>query len=137
MASNANIRNLYRELLRNPANRNTMKVLADALEDAGHPEVACAYRWAADRGRWPFKRYGKGTDGLTHFSRTDLRPRQVYDWNVVLTVDNPLTRKVPEAAWLEKHLVRVIKNLSGRRYGGVHRAFILLARALEGICESA
>lgn len=136
MPANYTIRSLYRNLLGDPANPVTMKLLADALDDAGYPEVSHAYRWAADRGRWPFRRLGKGPDGFVHFNQIDLRPRLVYDWNVILPDDNPLAGKVPEGAWLEKPLVLAIREWKERRYGGVHRAFIILAHALRSVHPS-
>jgi hypothetical protein len=136
MSATRAVLRLFRELLRNPRDVGTMSVLADALADAGHERVAHAYRWAATNKRWPFLRTGRGPDGLSNHSRRDLRERQVYDWNILIIDDSLRRFNVPEEAQLDRELIQAIRKLKDRRYGGIHRAFVLLAHALEATCVS-
>jgi uncharacterized protein (TIGR02996 family) len=134
MPATRDVRRLYRALLANPGDRGTMLVFADALDEVGSPGLAGAYRWAAGRGRWPFRRSARGPDGFSAHSRTDLRLWQVWDWNATLEArEDPAGRvsPVPESAQLPPTLIRAIVGDRGRRYGGVNRAFLILARAIR------
>jgi hypothetical protein len=124
------IRSLYRSLLESvhktptddrgaTADKAIMLVFADALEDdLEEIELAAAYRWAAHNGKWPFRR-----------RRSKLLPDHltVYDWDRIGRAN-----KSPETARIPRPLFDCICSMPDdtKRYGGINRAFVLLARAL-------
>ncbi len=113
------LRAVYRNLLTHPGDPAIMQVFADVLTDCGMDDLAYAYRWAAERGRWPFVRTER--DSNPPWNDT----RKVYDWS------RQHWGSVPEACRLPVPLYRIIKfKLKEKRYGGVNRAFVLLARGL-------
>lgn len=124
---------MYRALLANHGDADTMRVFADALDDDGRPQLAHAYRWAARNGKWPLRRLGRGPRGwLSGFNPGDTRVRRVYDWNREWEEESP---RVPRTAMLSGELIQAIMDNGERRYGGVNRAFIILARALEAVSK--
>lgn len=117
---------LYKALLENPGDAQRMLILGDALEDLGFLELASAYRWAAVRGRWPFRRQ----DRVARKVRAGL---EVWDWDHLRTrAGGTESNNLPEWCHLPDELFRKIMFLEGREYGDVNQAFILLAHALAG-----
>jgi hypothetical protein len=125
-AEKLRMRAVFRHLKRHPADRASMYAYSDALEECGHGVLAAAYRWAADNGKWPFRRYGRGVRG-TMYGDDDTR-RLVYDWNKSIT--NGPDPNLPESCQLSLNLVLAVWDDKDRCYGGVHRAFVILANAL-------
>lgn len=122
--STPQIRKLYKALLLNPGDKSAMLVLAEAFEEVGLDHMAATYRWAAENEKWPFPRRGKGLRG---FISGDRGPeRDVYDWDV-----EGRDTKYPPTARLPRQFYSAICCLPRtRKYGGPHRAFILLAKAM-------
>jgi hypothetical protein len=131
MSAATDVRAIFRRLVASLGDRPTMCVLADALEDAGAPRLARAYRWAAEHGKWPFRRTcRKRSVGYVGFDR------KVYDWDRDYPAGPAVT--VPSSACLPRPIYRaVVDGPKGRRYGGIHRAFVLLANALEAAGHAA
>lgn len=107
---------------------NALSIFADALEEQGKEALARAYRYARSKDLWPFTR--------THYTNLSLTPfrskgRLIYDWDVEGRKLEPLNGFAPSYAWLPVRLYNLIKRLPDRRYGGVSRAFVLLARGLQ------
>lgn len=122
------MRAVFRYLINHPGDADAMLAYSDSLEEAGYGALAQAYRWAAVRGKWPFVRLGSGVRGfLTVFSGDDT-VRHVYDWNREIT--NGPDPGIPDHAQLPDVICAAIRSDKGRRYGGLHRAFVLLANAL-------
>lgn len=53
MKNSQELKAIYDHLLDHPGDSVRMQILADALEESGHDQLATAYRWAADNGKWP------------------------------------------------------------------------------------
>lgn len=124
------VRKLLRLLVGAPQDRELMTLLADTLEEAGKLPLAHAYRWARDNSKWPYvfhNAYLPGGASLNH-------RRPVYDWTAFRGTDNPeraaLIDRYPPSCWLGDEMIRRLVNHKERRYGRIHRAFILLAMAL-------
>lgn len=111
---------IYLRLLEMPGDAETMKVLADALGDQGESKLATAYRWAAERGRWPFERADRRSVKDKAF-----RELRVHDWDM-----EGREVPVPESARLPMELCRIIRRIPDRHYGDVNQAFFLLGEAL-------
>lgn len=125
------LQKLYASMLKQPC-AATMLVFADALEERDHDAVAFAYRWAAHRGKWPMKRNASWRVQMygTHRTlRSEPKFWQCYDWDVY---GRQYFINVPESAMLTYTLWNAIKSEkhAPNKYGGVHRAFKLLAEAL-------
>jgi len=134
MAASATVRKLFRTLLASPGSKTVMLVLADALEDDGKVELAEAYRWAAMRHKWPHRLTGQGPKGL--YVSKSLKADQtwhLYDWTRWVPRKKRGSRHWEERSMLPKPLLGAIFRQNGRRYGGVHRAFMILARALQAV----
>lgn len=124
-------RGLYAALLEHPGDPVCMRVLSDALEEVGEMSLAEAYRWAADRtvrdpgtdrGHWPFQHRGGKDKGCWDWYRDDDT-----------RYDGPRDVEVNPACLLPWDVWKTICRLPDRRYGTVHDAFVLLARALAEI----
>lgn len=121
------VKQVFRRLLKNHKDWPTMLVLADALEDLGTPnskKLAVAYRWAARNEKWPMTR--------------DLRIKNqehagvdIWDWNRERTGRSPINTSWPEHTKLPALIHHTIREADNKKYGGIHRAFMLLANALE------
>jgi hypothetical protein len=128
MDSKHNLRSVFRSLVKSPQDWALMMILADALEDVGAEDLAAAYRWAASRKKWPFQCTGHRFPGTGEYGR------KVYDWD-----SDSLTRSnnnVLEHARLPHEMYKVMANPHGlpgqsKKYGGIHRAFVLLARTMK------
>lgn len=116
------VKEIYRRLLLHPGDREGMWVLANALEQIGHGDLADAYRWAAFAGKWPFVKTLRDPKRVMDRSRE----RTFFDWDGLHRI-NPT---VPPHARLPKEIFDAIKRLKDRRYGDVNMAFVVLARAL-------
>jgi hypothetical protein len=117
---------IYRRLLDTPGDRDAMLVLADALDDEGHDRLAAAYRWAAGRGKWPFRRFAAPTD--VRREMCSEVGEAIYDWDSESRVRNV----APADSKLPVELFERIRFMQFRRYGDVNQAFALLANALAG-----
>ncbi len=115
---------VYADLLDHAGDVAQMLVLSDALEEEGHLELAQAYRWAAERGMWPFQR--------REYPWVNDAPL-VWDWDVVDRQWPERPPGVPDCAKLPRKLYQAIKRLPNRRYGTVHDAFVLLGRGLDAL----
>ncbi len=141
------MRTYRRAILPNPANREDMLMFADMLEEHGHIDVAHAYRWAANfqvggeyAPRWPFVRTDQGNPKYARFTRghhqwvSGTCNRVVCDWECEDIATRkprgvPVQAKLPVA--LFTHMRRPYRLPRSSHYGGVHRAFKLLAWALK------
>lgn len=115
----------YREVIRCPGSTDVIQVFADLLEEAGHVDLAAAYRWAAEHDKWPCVLHQVRYKGEPN-SRRD---RPVYDWDK----EGREFPFIPPTARLPKELYLAIHGIPNRKYGGVNRAFILLAGALKKV----
>jgi hypothetical protein len=120
-----NLRVSFRNLLERPGNQMAMHIMADALDDVGACDVATAYRWAAENGMWPT---------IMHQRLHRGRPlgtgayRKIYDWYVSGNGGStPVTCQLPPKIY---HAICAIP-MEEKKYGGVHRAFVLLAMGLK------
>lgn len=122
MIATADARRVFRALLAKPRDWGAMLALADALEESGQDSLARAYRWASRRRRWPFA-------CACRPSELGKRMLKVMDWerNRRERSAAPWHAKLPKYLFLA--IVRVPRG--ERRYGGVHRAFVLLAQGLD------
>lgn len=111
---------IYEELLEKPGNAHTMRILADVLDEEGQEDLATAFRYAADRGLWPFERW----DRRSEFGTLE---GNVYDWES----DKRNAEGVKECSRLPHSLWKAILNMKDKKYGSVWDAFVLLARALR------
>lgn len=136
------VRSLFVEVVKSQGNVAAMNVLADALFDLADAfdevgeygrdkevlALGSAYRFAAKHKLWPFKK------PCSHLGFKPLRKnyvngaRFVYDWDVVGRVTIP--EVVPEHARLPKPVYYSMLDLPDKKYGGINKAFILLARSL-------
>lgn len=115
---------IYEALLASPGDTATMLVLADALEDEGRDKLAAAYRWAAERGRWPFERLGR--------RKSQDEMNKVWDWDL-----ESRENAAPERSRLPRDLYDALRRLEKRKYSDVNQAFVLLANVLSGHKEFA
>ncbi len=125
---------VYRNvLLKNPGNREDMLMFADMLEDRGAIDLAHAYRWAANfkvgeeyRPRWPFTRHrwyiGKNVCKAKHYT--------IHDWGTEGRAVEPEASRLPSL--LYKRMLAPFRRAKATDYGGVNRAFVLLAKTLKG-----
>jgi hypothetical protein len=117
---------IYRRLLDTPGDRDAMLVLADAMDDEGHDHLAAAYRWAAERGKWPFVRFASPSD--VRREMCSERGKAIYDWDS----ESRRINVAPAESKLPVELFERIRFMQVRRYGDVNQAFVLLANALAG-----
>lgn len=126
------VKSLFRQLLldsweiKQDMKYQTMLVLADALEDMGADDLADAYRWASHNRKWPDKRTQSPKYGAVYSTPTI----KVYDWNSERTEESLYLVNTPKTSRLPKFLHRLICQSDDKKYGGIHRAFVLLAKAL-------
>lgn len=136
------VRSLFVEVVKSQGNVAAMNVLADALFDLADAfdevgeygrdkevlALGSAYRFAARHKLWPFKK--ACGDMLFRPSRKNniSGARFVYDWDVKGRTTIP--EAVPEHAKLPKPVYYAVLDLPDKKYGGINKAFILLARSL-------
>lgn len=129
-AVTADARRVFRAVLARPRDWGAMLALADALEESGQDSLARAYRWASRRRRWPFAREMRPSEfGVGFVTGWGKWMPRVMDWDR----NRKVRTDVPWHAKLPKYLFRAIVLVprGERRYGGVHRAFVLLAQGLD------
>lgn len=138
------VRFLFTEVVKTEGDVRVMGVLADALFDLADSfdevgeygrdkdvlALGSAYRFAAKHNLWPFK---KPCDNVSYYRPTRKNyvsgARFIYDWDVVGRATLP--GAVSDRARLPKPLYHAMVDLPDKRYGGVNKAFILLARSLS------
>jgi hypothetical protein len=139
------IRAVFKSLLASGGDSSIMPALADLLEEAGENDLALAYRYAAKFGYWPFRRriltpttLGKAARVLDAENWGQFGHREVWDWEADREVHKRTRSSVDPRSWLHEALYHAIRGipLAAKKYGGIHRAFVLLAQGLQ-ICLKA
>jgi hypothetical protein len=139
------IRVVFKSLLASGGDSSTMLALADLLEEVDENDLAFAYRYAAKFGHWPFRRRilttltpGKAVKHLDAENWGQFGHREVWDWEADREFHKRTRSSVDPRSWLHRALYHAIRGipLEAKKYGGIHRAFVLLAQGLR-ICLDA
>lgn len=136
------VRSLFAEVVKSEGDVTAMNVLADVLfdladafndvgeygRDKGVMALGSAYRFAAKNNLWPFKKSCEGIAYKPIRKNYVSGARFIYDWDIVGRTIIP--EVVPERARLPKPVYHSMVDLLDKKYGGINKAFILLARSL-------